>query len=319
MPDLFEKGTGRSMRHLRLLRYVDEVARAGSIRKAAERLNLTASALNRRVQDVEEDLGTRIFERLPRGVRLNAAGELLIRHIRGQIAEMSRVRSQIEDLSGFRRGTVSVACSQALAYDLLPSAIAAYRAEFPMVEFQVRVRDHGDALRALADFEVDIAMVFRPGLNPDFQVLASADQRVVAIMAAGHPLAAKPALRLRDCAGFPLALPERSYGGRQLLEEATARSSFRFEPAVESNSFEFLRNYVRFENAITFQIEVGAPLSIRERHGLVARPIDPRDMASAKLAVGQLRGRALPVAAAKFAEQVGRRLEAGTSAFSSGR
>lgn len=299
------------MRHLRLLRYVDEVARAGSIRKAAERLNLTASALNRRVQDIEEDLGTRIFERLPRGVRLNAAGELLIRHIRGQLADMSRVKSQIEDLSGFRRGTVSIACSQALAYDLLPSAIAAYRSEFPLVEFQVKVRDHGDALRALADFEVDLALVFRPSLMPEFQVLASAEQRVVAIMSAEHPLAGKTALRLRDCAAHPLALPERSYGGRQLLEEATARSSFRFEPVVESNSFEFLRNYVRFERAITFQIEVGAPASLKERHGLVARPIDPRDMASARLAMGQLRGRALPVAAAKFAEQLGRRLEGG--------
>lgn len=299
------------MRHLRLLRYVDEVARAGSIRKAAERLNLTASALNRRVQDIEEDLGTRIFERLPRGVRLNAAGELLIRHIRGQLADMSRVKSQIEDLSGFRRGTVSIACSQALAYDLLPSAIAAYRAEFPLVEFQVKVRDHGDALRALAEFEVDLALVFRPSLMAEFQVLASAEQRVVAIMSAEHPLAGRPTLRLRDCASHPLALPERSYGGRQLLDEATARSSFRFEPVVESNSFEFLRNYVRFEKAITFQIEVGAPASLKERHGLVARPIDPRDMSSARLAMGQLRGRALPVAAAKFAEQLGRRLEAG--------
>lgn len=300
------------MRHLRLLRYVDEVARAGSIRKAAERLNLTASALNRRIQDVEEDLGTKIFERLPRGVRLNAAGELLIRHIRSQIADMSRVRSQIEDLAGFRRGTVAVACSQALAYELLPAAIAGYRAEFPLVEFQVRVRDHGDSLRALQVFEADLAIVFRPGPNPDFQALASVDQRVVAIMAANHPLAVKSPLRLRDCAGFPLALPERSYGGRQLLDEATARSSFRLEAAVESNSFEFLRNYVRFENAITFQIEVGAPQLIRERHGLVARPIDARDMPPAKLAIGQLRGRSLPVAAAKFAEQVGRKLEAGS-------
>lgn len=297
------------MRHMRLLRYIDEVARAGSIRKAADRLNLTASALNRRIQDAEEDLGTKVFERLPRGVRLNAAGELLIRHIRTQIADMGRVRSQIEDLSGYRRGTVSIACSQALAYELLPSAIADYRAEFPLVEFQVKVRDHGDALRALGEFEVDLAIVFRPALMAEFQVLASVEQRVVAIMSTGHPLAGRETVRLRDCAGYPLALPERSYGGRQLLDEATARSSFRLEPVVESNSFEFLRNYVRFENALTFQIEVGAPLALRERHGLVARPIDPRDMPPARLSIGQLRGRALPVAAAKFAELIVRRLD----------
>ena len=296
------------MKHLRLLRYVDEVARTGSIRKAAERLNLTASALNRRVQDIEDDLGTQIFERLPRGVRLNAAGELLIRHIRSQLADMNRVRSQIEDLSGFRRGTVSIACSQALAYELLPTAIAAYRREFPLVVFDVQVRDHTDALRALGAFEVDLALVFRPSVMADFQVLASAEQRVVAIMAADHPLAAAASVRLRDCATFSLALPDRSYGGRQLLDEATARSSFRFEAVVESNSFEFLRNYVRFEQAITFQIEIGAPATLRDRHGLVARPVDLRDIQPARLAMGQLRGRALPVAAAKFAEQLGRRL-----------
>jgi DNA-binding transcriptional LysR family regulator len=298
------------MRHLRLLRYVDEVARAGSMRKAAERLNVTASALNRRIQDIEEELGTPIFERLPRGVRLNAAGELLIRHIRTQIADLGRVRSQIEDLSGFRRGTVAIACSQALAYHLLPTEIAAYRRQFPQVCFDVRALDHRDALRALTAFEVDLALVFRPALIAEFQVLASAEQRLVAILSEDHPLATRELLRLRDCALFPLALPDRSFGGRQMLEEATARSSHPFEAAVEANSFELLRNYVRFEQAITFQIEVGAPQVLHRRHGLVARPIDPRDVAPGLLAIGQLRGRALPVAAAKFADQLGSRLGA---------
>lgn len=299
------------MRHLRLLRYVDEVARTGSIRKAAERLNVTASALNRRIQDIEDELGTKIFERLPRGVRLNAAGELLVRHIRTQMADLGRVRSQIEDLSGFRRGTVSIACSQALAYHLLPTEIAAYRESFPLVQFDVQVRDHTDALRALADYEVDLALVFRPSLMADLQVLSRVEQRIVAIMVATHPLAGKATVRLRDCAQYPLALPDRSYGGRQLLDEAIARGSFRFEPAIESNSFEFLRNYVRFEEAITFQIEIGAPQVLRERHGLVARPIDGRDVPVSMLVMGQLRGRALPVASAKFADQLGLRLAAG--------
>lgn len=297
------------MKHLRLLRYVDEVARTGSIRKASERLNLTASALNRRIQDIEDELGTAIFERLPRGVRLNAAGELLIRHVRAQLADMERVRSQIEDLSGFRRGTVAIACSHALANDFLPMEIAAYRREFPLVEFDVRVASHSEALRTLADYEVDLAVIFRASAGSGFQTLASAEQRLVAIMRQDHPLAGEGSLRLRDCAGFPAALPDRSYGGRQSLEDAMARSSFRLPAVVESNSFEFLRNYVRFENAITFQIEIGAPPGLRMRDGLVSRPIDARDVPPARLVMGRLHGRTLPVAAAKFAEQLARRLE----------
>ncbi|MCC5612540.1 LysR family transcriptional regulator [Nostoc sp. CHAB 5834] len=297
------------MRHVRLLRYVDAVARTGSIRKAAEQLNLTASALNRRIQDLEEELDTPIFERLPRGVRLNAAGEIFIRHIRSQIADLARVRSQIEDLSGFRRGTVAIACSQALAYHILPTRIAAYRERFPRVDFNVQVRDHGEAQAALANFEVDLALVFQPSVMADFQTLATAEQRVVAILSETHPLAGRASLRLRDCARYPLALPDRTYGGRMLIEEALARAAIRVEPALESNSFEFLRNYVRYEEAITFQIEIGAPRELRERHGLVSRALDIRDIRPGRLAMGQLRGRALPVAAAKFAEELGRVLE----------
>ena len=302
------------MRHLRILNYVDEVARAGSIRRAADRLHITASALNRRIQDLEAELGTPIFERLPRGVRLNAAGELLIRHIRSQLADVGRLRSQIEDLSGFRRGTVSIACSHALAHDFLPVEIASYRRAFPLVEFDVRVASHGEALRALGAYEVDLALIFRMSSTVGFQILASAEQRLMAIMRAGHPLAGPGSIRLRDCAAYPLALPDRSFGGRELLDRAVSQASFRLTPVIESNSFEFLRNYVRLEDAITFQIEIGAPESLRERDGLVSRPVDARDIAPARFAMGQLHGRSLPVAAAKFAEQLAAKLELGRAA-----
>ncbi len=298
-----------SLRHTRLLTYVDEIARLGSIRKAAEQLNITPSALNRRIQDLEEELDTPIFERLPRGVRLNAAGELFIRHVRAQLADLSRVRSQISDLSGLRRGTVTIACSQALAYHLLPTRIAAYRERFPLVSFTVHVVDHNEALVALADYAVDLVLVFRPQNTTDFQVLSRVEQRLFAVMSADHPLASEKILRLRDCLDYPLALAERAYGGRQLLDEALGRNALRAAPVIESNSFEFLRNYVRFERAITFQIQVGTPNDLRERHGLIAKAIDPRDIRPAALIMAQLRGRALSVAAAKFADELARYLE----------
>ena len=90
------------MKHLLPLIYVDAVAKAGSIRRAAENLAITSSALNRRILAMEEELGVPIFERLGRGVRLTTAGEILIDHIRGQITDMTRVKRQIADLSGER-------------------------------------------------------------------------------------------------------------------------------------------------------------------------------------------------------------------------
>ena len=74
------------MNHLRFLKYFDEVVRAGSIRLAAERLHVAPSAVNRRIQDLEEELGLPLFERLPRGMRLTAAGELFVTYVRGRQA-----------------------------------------------------------------------------------------------------------------------------------------------------------------------------------------------------------------------------------------
>src|ERR1700686_1600598 len=64
----------KRLRPPRLLTYVDAVARHGSVRKAADALNVASSALNRQILDLELDLGSALFERLPRGVRLTAAG-----------------------------------------------------------------------------------------------------------------------------------------------------------------------------------------------------------------------------------------------------
>ena len=88
------------MRHLKDFEFIEGVVRAGSIRKASEDMNITASALNRRINKFEEEFGYEIFERLPRGVRLNPAGEMLMQHIRTQNSDFARLKSQVADLSG---------------------------------------------------------------------------------------------------------------------------------------------------------------------------------------------------------------------------
>ncbi|WP_213738326.1 LysR family transcriptional regulator [Bradyrhizobium sp. dw_411] len=289
------------MRHLKLLANVVEVARMGSIRKAAERLNLTPSAMNRRIQDLEAEVGTPLFERRPRGVRLTTAGEMFVRYARSQIAEADRMLSQVEDLRGLRRGPVQIACSQALALDFLPSHIAAFQKQHPKVLFDLKVMDHDRALNALAAYEVDLALVYRPTMWPSLRVIASIPQRLVVITRSDHPLAAKKVVRLSECAEYPAALPDRTLSGRQILDEVTTRRDLRFNLLAESNSFEMLRGLVFRCNMISFQIEIGAP-SGDLGMGLTGRPVDVRDLPTADLVLCQLRGRSLPVAAATFAE-----------------
>ena len=296
-------------RHLTPLQYIDAIARAGSIRSAAETLSITSTALNRRVLALEEELGVPIFERLPRGVRLSTAGELLIAHIRAQKSDLEKLKSQIADLSGVRRGHVSIACSQALLPYFLPAQIARYRSEHPAVTFGVSLRDRAAAESALVQYQADLAIVFEPVRLRDIQVIIAVRQPLHAVMAEDHPLAGRDSIRLRDCAAFPICLPTAQYGVRYLIDLALMRSSVDLRPAIEADSFEFMRRYPSYERLVSFQIPVGLPGNDR-REGIVSRQVDPRDVPEGSLYLCQLRGRALPVAAAKFAAQIERVLEA---------
>lgn len=291
------------MRHLQPLEYFNAIVAAGSIRKAAETLSITSTALNRRLLAIEEELGVDLFERLPKGVQLSAAGEILLLHIREQIADMARVKSQISDLKGERRGHVAIACSQAILTSFLPVEISKYRSQHPFVTFSVQVRDRAAAEEALLDRSADLALVFEPVQLADFQTLLAVKQSVWVLMPKDHPLAHKPILRLRECLRFPVGLPTKQYGVRHILEASARRISLNLAPVVESDSFDYLRYQAAEEGIITFQIEIGLPLNL-ESIGLVACKLDERDVPDGMLYVGQLKGRTLPVAGAKFANQI---------------
>jgi DNA-binding transcriptional LysR family regulator len=291
------------MRHLLIYRAIDAVAKAGSIRKAADTLAITPSALNRRILGIEEELGVEIFERLPRGVRLSTAGELLIHNIRNHMAEIERIQSQIADLSGVRRGAVSVACSQALLPYFLPQQIEQYRLDHHGVTFSAQVRDREAAEQALLDYSADIAIVFEPLRLAEFQTILMIRQSIHAVMAPDHPLAKHKTVRLADCMEYPLALPSAPYGVRALLESAAKRKSLPLEPVVQSDSFDFLRNFAMTRGAVSFQIEIGLPPG-GEGYGLASRPLSGRDVPAGLLYLGQLRGRALSVAASRFVDQL---------------
>lgn len=162
----------------------------------------------------------------------------------------------------------------------------------------MQINDHVAALKALRGFETDIVLVFNPPLEADLEFVAQFEQRLLAIMHRSHPLAQRQGgLRLRDCMDYPLVLPNRDLGGRQLLERYLARTSVKLRPIVESNSFEFLRGCLHHGHAISFQIGIGV---VSEGGEIVAREITDRQFPVGNLMMAHLRGRQLPVIAHAF-------------------
>jgi len=296
-----------AFRNMRVWRYIDEVARAGSVRQAAERVNITSSALLRRLQDVEHDLGTPIFERYSSGMKLTAAGELLMRWVRSQNADLQRVMSQISELSGMQRGEISIACSQA-AQSFLAQEINSFRRDYPRIKFSVSVTDPHGALKALTDFECDLVLIFQPFMSADLHVVRSVKQRMVAIMDRDHPLAKRETVRLSECGSYDVALSAPALGGREQMEKLLYAAAGRLNVMFDSNAFSMLPSLLVGTQVIGFNIEIGA-LDWMHDERLAVRPISDMQHASGPISLGQLKGRTLPLAAAKFAEHLRHALE----------
>ena len=290
------------MQNLRIYKYVDKIAQTGSIRQAAEQLYITPSALNRRLIALEQELGVKVFERLGRGVRLSTAGELFIDHIRKHLSETEKLKSQIEDLSGLRRGHVTIACTQAALPFFIPNEIQKYQKKFPHVNFSVLNKDGTEAAIALLNHTADIALVFDQLRQSDFQTAYAIPQSVHAIMAKSHYLASKSQVSISECLNYPLALPTQKYGLRKTLENIFDKLLTRITPTIEADSYVFLQNYISNSNAIGFELEIGMPQ--KNSKSLISRPVKLPQDTSVLIYINHLRNRNLPIAASKFALQL---------------
>jgi DNA-binding transcriptional LysR family regulator len=291
------------LRPPRLLVYVDAVARHGSIRKAADALNVASSALNRRILDLELDLATALFERLPRGVRLTSAGEVFLAYARQAISELKAVESQVEQLRGLVRGQVGIAAVESVATELLPAAISKFQAEHPNVRFNVRIGAPEDLTGALIADQVDLVLTHYPPPRKHVAVLATAEQALCALMPRDHPLAGRNGLRLRECMAYPLALGDASLAGRALIEQVLAQASFDLDPRLVCNSVETMKAFARMNRGICFQFRKPGE-AIIPPGDMIALPLIDPPLLQAKLILATRRGRVLPIAAASFVEQL---------------
>ncbi|MGO6879069.1 LysR family transcriptional regulator [Rhizobium ruizarguesonis] len=244
-------GNGPIMLHGRALRYIDEVARQGSIRKAAKTLHVAASAVNRYILELEEELQAPIFERLPRGLKLTSSGEILIQHIRETLQVHQRMRAQIQSLKGLNRGEVVLATMATLAAGRVAEIVAAYREKHPQVSLRIMVGDRTTVAEMVALGQADLAIAYNLPDDTRLQRAAEFRHALGAVVAPAHPLANRKTVRMSDCLLYPLVLADRSLSLREVVE-ATAPARATLVPVVETNSMELMKRLARTTPHITF-------------------------------------------------------------------
>lgn len=277
------------MLHSRLLRYLDEVARLGSIRKAAARLNVASSAINRQILALENEIGAPIFERMPRRLRLTATGEVLIAHVRETLKGHRRVAAQIEAFKGLTRGEATIATMNGLAAGPLPRFLSAILDQHPRVLLRLRVLPFDQMTNAVLTGDADMALTYNTPVSPGLRVVASHDVPIGVVVSPRHPLTERRSLRLADCIEFPIAVADITMTIRPAVDLAFSHANLALQPTIETNSIEFMKKIARSGQAITFlnPVDVAEEVAAGEiRHlpvqELEAHPISLKLMVRAR-------------------------------------
>jgi len=259
--------------HSRKLQYLDEIARCGSIRKAADRLNVSSSAINRQILALEEDFGVPLFERLPRGLRLTAAGELCVEHIRDVLKDFKRLETRIRGLKMPQAGKVSLVTTVGLASGPLPEIIGRFIEQNPRVHINLRSDGGTTTVNPVLTGDVDIGLGFNIAAMPGIRTLATFDIPIGAVFPPGHKLAAGTGpVELTDIVQERMVLAQSGTSLRDVINLVLSSVPMPIEPVLETNSSETVRQLVRRGIGISLLNPLDVVAECR-RGELVFRPL----------------------------------------------
>jgi DNA-binding transcriptional LysR family regulator len=215
---------------LRQLEYFVEVARKGTYLAAAASLSVAQPALWRQVKELERELGTPLFERVGRRVRLTRDGARLADQAAGILAAAGRLREDAEALRAGRAGAVAIACAAPQLREFLAPVIAALRSAHPDIDVQVREYGGGGPgpgpgiLSDLLDGTVDLATVGTG--HPGLETMPIYELRLVVAVPDDHPWRDVATVDIKELRDRPLVIAQPGSYSRGAIEAACARAGF---------------------------------------------------------------------------------------------
>lgn len=221
------------------------VARAKSFRRAAETLRLSQPALSQHVKELEDELGTRLFDRLGRSVALTEAGRLLEEHAVRLFATLEGAREAIGELQGLRRGSLLIGGSTTPGIYVLPRLVAAFRTRYPGIEVSLRIANSRLIEERVRANELDLGIVGGHFLERGERCLAAGLlDELVLVVPPRHRWAGRRAIAPGQLRDEPLLMREEGSATRRVTERALERVGVRVEAAMELDHPEAIKQTV---------------------------------------------------------------------------
>ncbi|MFJ8088424.1 LysR family transcriptional regulator [Lysinibacillus sp. NPDC095746] len=230
---------------LRQLRYFVEVAEREHISEAAEHLHVAQSAISRQIANLEDELGTPLFERVGRNVKLTPIGRIFLEHTITALKAIDFAAKQVEEYLDPAKGTIKIGFPTSLASYVLPTVISAFKREYPDLQFQLRQGSYRFLIDAVKNRELNLAFLGPlPPKNESIHSTILFTENIAALLPAKHPLAKKESIQLADLRNDLFVLFPDGYILHKVAMDACRAAGFSPNVISEGEDLDALKGLV---------------------------------------------------------------------------
>ena len=267
---------------LELYRVFREVAEAGNISLAAENLYLSQSAVSQSVKQLEQQLGTRLFLRSPRGVTLTEDGRLLFEYVRSAMGLLETGEDKLQQSRTLQAGTLVIGASDTVTSQFLLPHLDAFHRRHPNIHIRIISGRSYKVLGLLRAGRVDIAFASAPGDADDLEHIPCFETHSCFVVAPDYPCDFTRAYTTEEIAAFPLILLEKKASSRTYLEKYFLQSGVRLTPEIELGARSLLVDLAAIgfgvagvtEEFVSRELESGRLRKLRTAFEIPPRSVD---------------------------------------------
>ena len=240
---------------LRQLKYFIASAETLNFTVAAQQCFITQSTLSQQIKQLENDLGTPLFERVGKRVYLTEAGRAFLPFARQTVADAAYGVQRIKDIEGITTGCLHIGTTYGLSA-LITDAIDRFSAQYPEIHLEVTFLKQNDLIEAVRERKVDFALTFE--MMEKDELLTEdlvATYHLRTIVSADNPLSQQATVSLRQLSDYNICTPAHGMNARRMFDELCTKKGVELKPRLEINEIHTLLHLVRTSRWVAILVD----------------------------------------------------------------
>ena len=262
---------------IRQLKYFLVIANSGSFSQAAKKIYVVQSALSHNIAQLEDELGTQLFERHPRGVKLTKAGELLCDYATQILDIVTQAKNEIGNVKPDLKESIWVGLNYTISQQLMPSLVKRLSDEFPYIKLGIEEDLSAVLIDYLIEGKLDVAVVYNPIGDESFNTIPLFKERVCCIGNADFLGNTSEPIKFSELLKLPMILPRQVDNLKGVISDSNLRKKLSDACIMEVNSLSALLSMLK-EGLGCTALSASTISNYSDKGELVVRPIIEPDI-----------------------------------------